>query len=181
MVYRFKLVSEEVSNFNREIEIDAESTFDDFCNVILESTGYTKDELESFYLCDEDWERQEQVARNDIGSASDCDIWMMDSTPVGDLMDEEGQHLEFVFDYMNDRSFFMELKEIYPTRHLSKPLVTVKTGRPPHQTIETAEPEIKVDPAGPKPAAIEPTDLDAEFFGDSEYNEEDLDGLNMDD
>ena len=181
MVYRFKLVSEEVSNFNREIEIDAESTFADLCNAILESVGYSKDELESFYLCDEDWEREEQVTQNDRGSASDRDIWIMDATPVGDLIDEEGQHLEFVFDYMNDRSFFMELKEISPSRHLSKPLVTVKTGRPPHQTVEVAEPDIKIDPVVSKPAPIEPTDLDADFFGDSDYDEEELDGLNLGD
>lgn len=182
MVYRFKLVSEEVTNFNRVIEIDAESTFADFCNAILESVGYAKDELETFYVCDEDWERQEQVSQSDRGSASDRDIWMMDETPVGDLIDETGQHLEFVFDYMNDRSFYMELKEIYPSRHLSTPLVTVKTGRPPHQTVELPEPDVKETLDTPaKEAPIEPTDLDADFFGDSEYDEEDLDGLNMED
>lgn len=181
MVYRFKLVSEEVSNFNREIEIDAESTFADLQNAILESVGYVKEEMESFYICDEDWERQEQVAQSDLGSASDCDVWMMEQTPVGDLLDEEGQRLEYVFDYMNDRSFFMELRSIFPSRHLSSPLITVKTGRPPKQTEEFIEPDIHIDQTEPKAAPIEPTDLDADFFGEDEYDEEELDGLNMDD
>ena len=48
MVYRFKLVSDEVSNFSREIEIDSENTFLQLRNSILESVGYTKDELDSF-------------------------------------------------------------------------------------------------------------------------------------
>ena len=43
MVYRFKLVSDEVSNFSREIEIDSENTFLQLRNAILESVDYTKD------------------------------------------------------------------------------------------------------------------------------------------
>ena len=50
MVYKFKLVSDEVSNFAREIEIDSESSFLQLRNVILDSVGYTKDELDSFLV-----------------------------------------------------------------------------------------------------------------------------------
>lgn len=60
MVYRFKLVSDEVTNFSREIEIDSENTFLQLRNAILESVNYTKDELDSFFLCNDDWEREER-------------------------------------------------------------------------------------------------------------------------
>lgn len=50
MVYRFKLVSDEASNFAREIEIDAESSFLLLRNAILDSVGYTKDDMDSFFL-----------------------------------------------------------------------------------------------------------------------------------
>ena len=48
MVYRFKLVSDEVDNFSREIEIDSEASFLQLRNAILDSVGYSKDELDSF-------------------------------------------------------------------------------------------------------------------------------------
>ena len=46
MVYKFKLVSDEVSNFSREIEIDANSTFLQLRNAILDSVGYSKDDID---------------------------------------------------------------------------------------------------------------------------------------
>ncbi len=92
MVYRFKLVSDEASNFMREIEIDSENTFLQLRNCILESVGYTKDELDSFFLCNEDWEMEEEITLEDMGtSSSDRDTWLMDSTPVSELVDEDGQ------------------------------------------------------------------------------------------
>ena len=68
MVYRFKLVSDEASNFAREIEIDAESSFLLLRNAILDSVGYTKDDMDSFFLCDEDWNKQEEITLEDMGS-----------------------------------------------------------------------------------------------------------------
>ena len=89
MVYRFKLVSDEVSNFSREIEIDSENTFLQLRNSILESVGYTKDELDSFFLCGDDWEREEEITLQDMGnSTSDCDVWLMDNTHVSELVEE---------------------------------------------------------------------------------------------
>ena len=40
MVYRFKLVSDEVSNFAREIEIDSENTFLQLRNAVLDSVDF---------------------------------------------------------------------------------------------------------------------------------------------
>ena len=111
MVYRFKLVSDEVSNFSREIEIDSENTFLQLRNAILESVDYTKDELDSFFLCNDEWERQEEITLEDMGnSASDVDQWLMENTPISELIEDEGQKLVFEFDYLTQRSFFLELK-----------------------------------------------------------------------
>lgn len=85
MVYRFKLVSDEATNFSREIEIDSESSFLQLRNAILDSVDYNKDELDSFFLCDDDWQRREEITLEDMGSSSDYDIWIMEDTPVGNL------------------------------------------------------------------------------------------------
>lgn len=170
MVYRFKLVSDEVSNFSREIEIDASSTFLQLRNVILDSVGYTRDELDSFFICDDDWSCNEEVTLEDMGSSSDQDIWIMDETPVCDLVEDEGQKLMFMFDYMTERSFFMELKETIPGRNLKEPICTVSKGKAPKQTVNLDEFEVKID----KAMAAEKEDLDIDFYGDSEFNEDEL-------
>lgn len=177
MVYRFKLVSDEVSNFSREIEVDSENTFLQLRNTILESVNYTKDELDSFFLCSDEWERQEEITLEDMGTtACDNDIWLMENTPIGELVEDEGQKLSFVFDYMTERSFFMELKEIIPNRSLVEPVCTIKRGKAPAQTVDMEEFDKKIDEKAK--AAIE--DFENEPFDENAFDDEDLsDGFDI--
>ena len=184
MVYRFKLVSDEVSNFSREIEIDSENTFLQLRNTILESVGYTKDELDSFFLCDDDWEKQEEVSLEEMAiTSSDRDQWLMESTTISELIEDEGQRMIFQFDYEGDRGFFMELKEILPSRHLAEPLCTIKRGKAPEQFVEIDDVERRA--ADVKAAQTPDMDaLDIESIGDESFDDEDIDSgfdiMNMD-
>lgn len=171
MIYKFKLVSDEVGNFSREIEIDSESTFLQLRNAILDSVGYKKDELDSFFLCDEDWQKEEEITLEDMGSASDQDVWLMETTPLSEMIEDEGQKLIFVFDYMTERSFFMEMKEAIPGKNLSEPICTLKVGKAPAQEVNLEEFEKKIDNKLSKEFEI-----GDEFYGDSQFNEEDIEG-----
>lgn len=181
MVYRFKLVSDEVSNFAREIEIDSENTFLQLRNTILDSVNYSKDELDSFFLCDEDWQRQEEITLEDMGTASDQDVWLMENTTLSELFEDEGQKMVFVFDYLTERSFFMELKEMIPSRTLTEPICTFKKGNAPQQSIDLDEFDKKIDlSAQEKIDAID----DMDVFSSDEFNDEDIENgfdiMNMD-
>lgn len=179
MVYRFKLVSDEVSNFSREIEIDSENTFLQLRNAILESVNFTKDELDSFFLCNDEWEREEEITLEDMGnSASDQDLWLMESTPLSELIEDEGQKLSFVFDYLTERSFFLELKEMIPSRNLVEPICTMKRGKAPAQKVDMSEFEKQID-AATATAAIDDI-VDIENIDQSAFNDEDLeDGFDI--
>lgn len=139
MIYRFKIVSDEVDNFRREIEINSDSSFLDLRNAILDSVGYTKDDMDSFFLCDDTWEKHTEITLVDMDSASDEDIWVMEDTPLDSLLEDEGQHIIFEFDYLTERSLFMELKEIITGRHLDRPVCTVSHGNPPKQKVDLEE------------------------------------------
>lgn len=171
MIYRFKLVSDEVDNFSREIEIDSESSFLQLRNAILESVGYSKDELDSFFLCDDDWQKEDEITLEDMGSASDQDVWLMENTPLSEMIEDEGQKLIFMFDYMTERSFFMEMKEVIPGKNLSEPICTMKQGKAPAQIVDLEEFERKIDTKMSRDL-----ELDSDFYGDSEFNAEDIEG-----
>lgn len=183
MVYRFKLVSDEVSNFAREIETDSENTFLQLRNTILESVGYSKDELDSFFLCDDDWQRQEEITLEDMGTgSSDQDIWLMEDTPISELVEDEGQKLVFVFDYLTERSFFLELKEMIPSRTLVEPICTFKKGNAPKQVIDIDEFDKKMDLVSQE--KIDSSIDDIDVFSSNDFNEDELDDgfdiMNMD-
>lgn len=182
MVYRFKLVSDEISAFSREIEIDSEGTFLDLRDAILDSVNFTKDELDSFYICDEGWQKGVEITLEDMGdTSSDEDLWLMEETPLTEHVDEVGQRLIFVFDYMTERSFFMELKEIIPGRHLKSPVCTLRQGNPPAQIVDLDEFEKKIDLRMTENLKVDPAPIDLDMIDeDGEFDEEDFsDGYNI--
>ena len=143
MIYKFRIVSDEVDNFKREICIDSDASFLELHDAILDSVGFSKDQMTSFFICDDDWEKKTEITLMDMGKDSDEDTWIMASTKLSDLIEDEGQRLVFVFDYMTDRMFFMELKEIEPGKDLETPVCTRKEGNPPQQTMDFEELEKK--------------------------------------
>ena len=167
MVYKFKLVSDEVSNFSREYEIDSTATFLQLRNMILDSVDYSKEDMDSFFLCDDSWGRHEEITLADMGSSDDQDIWIMEDTPLNEMIEEEGQKLMFVFDYLTDRAFYMEMKEFLPGRSLADPICTLKQGKAPEQYVNLDEFDEKLDSNA---SAIAIDDL----YDDDQYDEEDI-------
>jgi hypothetical protein len=174
MIYKFLIGSEESGSFKLEIAIDSSDTFARLRNTILDAAGYDKNQMDSFVICDEDWNKEKEVTYYDMDTDTDEDVWLMDDTPLDELIDDEGQKLKFVFDYMSDRYFYMILKETVPGKSMSEPLCQRKEGKAPQETIA-------VDAMAPvKPVKIDATieELDEAFYGDDAFNEEELAELN---
>ena len=112
MIYRFTIISDEVDDFVREIQIDPEATFYDFHEAILKSAGYTNDQMTSFFICDDDWEKEKEITLEEMDDNPEMDSWVMKETQLSELVEDEKQKLLYVFDYMTERCFFIELSEI---------------------------------------------------------------------
>jgi hypothetical protein len=171
MVYRFLILSDETANFKREIQISSEATFLDLHHAILDAVKYTPDEITSFFICDDDWSKRAEITLVDMGASSDADIYLMETTALEDLLTDEQQRLLYIFDYMTDRAFFMELSEIITGKTLEKPLCSLAIGQPPVQKMSFEEMDKK----------IEHIDLGDDFYGDSDFNDDELDSLDSGD
>lgn len=178
MIYKFHLISDEVSKFKLEIQIDADDTFLSLRNTILDAVGYSKDQMDSFLLCDEDWQKEKEVTLADMGSESDEDIWLMEDTQLSELIEDEGQRLMFVFDYLTNRAFFMEMKELVPSKHLADPLCSRKEGIPPKQNVNIDEFDEKINKAA-STGTFE--DMGEDFYGSDEFNADEFDQEGFDD
>lgn len=165
MVFRFLILSDEADDFKREIKIDSEATFLDLYNVIMDSVGYTKDQMCSFFICDDDWSKNTEITLVEMDTTSEVDNYIMEDTVLEDLLEDEHQKLLFVFDYMTERAFFMELREIIPGKDLDKPVCSKSVGEPPVQILSIDE----IDTKGGV------SDLGEDFYGDSEYDIDELD------
>ena len=181
MIYKFRIVSDEVENFKREIEIDADSSFLDLRNAILDSVGYDKGQMSSFFICEDGWEKGQEITLEDMGSDSSEDVYLMDETPLSDFVEDEGQRLIFVFDYLTDRSFFMELKRTTPGKHLDAPVCVAKVGDAPKEGVDLDDFDAKIDAKAAAAAAAAREDMDEDFYGNDEFNEDELEAGGFDD
>ncbi|WP_373825992.1 IS1096 element passenger TnpR family protein, partial [Bacteroides heparinolyticus] len=139
MIYRFTIISDEVDDFVREIQIDPEATFYDFHKAILQSAGYADDQMTSFFICDDDWEKEKEITLEEMDDNPETDSWVMKDTRLNELIEEEKQKLLYVFDYMTERCFFIELSEIITGKDMKGAKCTKKTGEAPKQSIDFEE------------------------------------------
>lgn len=172
MIFNFRLVSDEIDNFKREIEIDADATFLDLKNAICDAVHYDRSEMCSFFLCDDGWEKEMEITLEDMGTDSDQDSYIMDECILSDYIDDEGQKMIFVFDYITNRSFFMQLKKIITGKNLKDPVCTLAMGNPPKQHIDLKRFEADIDAKAAKQSTLD--DYDDEFVEEG-YNEDELD------
>ena len=169
MIYKFRIVSDEVDNFKLEIAIDSDDTFLRLRNAILEAVGYSKDQPDSFFICSDYWTKEKEITLTDMDTDSDEDLWIMEDTQLSELIEDEGQKLIYVFDYMTERCFFMEMKEIVTGKTLLDPLCQRKEGKAPEQFIDIDD----FKPVIPTATDLD-DDLDESFYGADGYNEDEL-------
>ena len=178
MIFNFRIVSDEVDNFRRDIQIDADATFLDLRNAIYDSVGFDKTQLCSFFLCDGNWEKQREITFEDMGYDSSDDAYLMDDTILSDEIEDEGQRLILTFDYMTDRSFFIEMKTSEVGRNLMEPICTRAMGNPPSQTVDINEFDTKIDAKLAAKAAAD--DFGEDFYGSEQFNEDEFDEAGFD-
>ena len=166
MVYRFTLISDEVEDFVREIKIDSEATFFEFHEAILKAAGYQDDQMTSFFICDDNWEKEQEITLEDMGGYSDEDSYIMRETHLSELVEDEKQRLIYIFDPLTERVFFIELSEIEYGKDIENAICTRKEGNAPKQTVDFDE-----------MLAANGTNLDLgeNFYGDEDFDMEDFD------
>ena len=68
--------------------------------------------MTSFFLCNDEWEKGQEVTLVEMDSNFEYDNMVMKDTRLSDLIEEQGQRLIYIFDPMFERYFFGSLKEI---------------------------------------------------------------------
>ncbi len=165
MIFRFAIISDEVENFKRGIKIDADNTFLDLFKAIVDCTGFNESEMASFFLCDDNWRKEQEITLVEMDTYSDEDPYTMAECVLNDYLEDEKQKLLFVFDYLTERALFIELSEIITGKSLKKPICTLSVGEAPKQFLN-------FDEIASTSASL---DVDESFFGDESFDLNELD------
>ena len=131
MIYRFTLISDEVDDFIREIKIDSEATFFDLHEAILKAAGYKDDQMTSFFICDDDWEKDQEITLEDMGSSSEEDSYIMRETRLSDLVEDgKAKNCCTYSTRWQNECFSLNCRKSSPAKTLTKQCVRAKPEKP---------------------------------------------------
>lgn len=175
MVYRFTIISDEVEDFMREIKIDSDATFLDLHELIIKSCGYKDDQLTSFTICENGWEKGQEITMEVMDTDSYEDSFIMAETELNEFLEDEKQHLLYTFDPLADRVFFIELSEIITGKNMTGGKVTKSIGDAPQQMVDFDE-MLNLNP-------VQNNVFDDDEMFDEGFDQEDIDiaGLEISD
>ena len=121
LIYKFKIIHDENENFYREIEIKPGNTFKDFHDILGECIKFDPGEMASFYLCDNKWNKIQEISLVNMGEPDDNDetadketkpVKMMADVKLKESIIDPNQRLIYVYDFLKMHTFYIELSKI---------------------------------------------------------------------
>jgi hypothetical protein len=145
MICIFEVSSSEAPEFKRLIHINPEQTFEDLHRIIQNTANFDQSQLASFFLTDDLWRRKIEISSLDSGRSIVNQLCMR-KTKLTEYITNTGQKLVYVFDFFNERLFYLELKEKLMKTDLKEPFVAYEKGFAPTQFLinDYDSPEIEL-------------------------------------
>jgi hypothetical protein len=175
MILLFRIISDEDQEFYRDLVIDGSDTFLDFHHVLQENLGFDPTQLASFFITNENWEKQNEITLIDMMQEPGAETLTMDKVIMEQYFDDVNQRMIYVFDFFSERAFFMELIETSDQESPKKtPFIAQSVGDPPQQLaldmlMEELTDEGEADPDddddNPEGDDLRLDDLDPDLFG----------------
>lgn len=135
MVYLSHITSSEKPDFDLQIVLDARHTFADLHSFIQKACGYSSNQTASFFLPGRGPAKQIEVSELDSGFSGFLS-YSMGKTQLKCLLNSKQERLSYVFDFFQDRSFYIELTQIFMEKNLVEPFITSMNGDAPAQILE---------------------------------------------
>ena len=169
MIFLFRIISDENPHFFRDLVAGGTDTFLDFHNTLQKELGYDPTQLASFFICNANWEKEQEITLIDMMQEPGVSSYIMDQVTLEEHISELNQRMLYLFDFFSDRAFFIEMIEMSdqdsprPT-----PFIGHREGDPPQQLAldklmdeaqELEEPDPMDDPEN-----LRIDDLDPDMF-----------------
>ncbi|MFT5580874.1 MAG: hypothetical protein ACI9XP_001325 [Lentimonas sp.] len=170
--FRVLLDTKENQEIFRDILVPHEASFEDFYKVIISSFQFKGDQMASFYVSNEDWDKGHEISWMDLSFGDeheDESPSIMSSTPIHEFIEEKEQKFILVYDFLKMWIFLVELISYEKETPSEVQLVLSVGDAPDEDSKEVSEETFEGDSL----------DKDTIGFDDMEdgYDEEDFGGF----
>ncbi len=111
-VYRFRVSFEDYDEVIREIDIKSIQTFKDLHFAIHQATGYTPEKSSSFYVSNDQWIKNEEIAYLPNDRKSAAKITLMEDAKLSRFIDDPHQKFYYIYNFEKPFEFHVELIKI---------------------------------------------------------------------
>ncbi|MDB5012189.1 MAG: hypothetical protein JWQ25_391 [Daejeonella sp.] len=111
-VYRFKVSFEDYDDVVREIDIKSNQTFEDLHKAVHQSTGYNPELSSSFYVCNDQWIKSDEIAYLPSQRKIDNGVISMINSKLSNYIDDPHQKFYYTYNFDRPFDFHVELIKI---------------------------------------------------------------------
>lgn len=138
------LDSSDKNEIFRDILISEGDNFETFYNAILNAYHFSGDQMASFYMSNENWDKGHEISIFDMAMDEDPDQIMpsvMKTSVIGNYIQQEDQKIILVHDFIRMWIFLIELIEVIEdTPEQAK--VVLSVGNAPAEASKTGDEEL---------------------------------------
>ncbi len=168
--FRVLLDSEQQDKVFRDILISDSDNFETFYKAIISAFRFQGDQMASFYISNDDWDKGHEISLMDLSyddDSIDAVPTVMKKAILKDFIEEPDQKIILVYDFLRMWIFLAELVG-YEQEDPSEPTVVLAMGMAPPEDSKIAD-------------IIEDEDLSASMYEDEDLDDEDDDDFGFND
>lgn len=180
--FRVLLDSDKNEEVFRDILISNEADFETFYNAIMAAFDFKGDQMASFYVSNDNWDKGHELSLLDMSyddDAIDEPASVMKHAKIQDFLSEPDQRFILVYDFMRMWIFLIELIA-YEKEAPETPIMVLAIGKAPQESTKTMLDE---NLFGAESQVLPDTEDDDDEFGfqdyDDDYSDEDLNDFNQ--
>lgn len=169
--YKFRVLldTENDTEIFRDIVIDQKANFETFYHAIKSAFSFNSEQMASFYVSNEEWDKGEEISLVDVNFDPDAEpVGLMNNLNLEDRVQSSDQKFILVHDFMSMWIFLCELQDIIDEK-VAEPYVALAIGTAPdensRQDFENFEEEYGYD---------EEDEFGDDGFGNDEFDEEEF-------
>ncbi|MCK4990885.1 MAG: hypothetical protein KAS29_10385, partial [Bacteroidales bacterium] len=88
MIFLFRIISDENPDFYRDLVAGGSDTFLDFHSTLQKELGYDPTQLASFFICNQQWEKEQEITLIDMMQEPGVTSYIMDQVTLEEHISE---------------------------------------------------------------------------------------------
>lgn len=179
--YKFRILIDtaDQEEIFRDISIADWENFETLYQAIVQAFDFRGDQLASFYVSNDRWDKGHEIALMDMGTGSSLDSpSIMKETLISEMISSKDQRFLLVYDFLKMWIFMIELVEVNE-ENLEVPQLDLSVGEAPDEDSKELDLNSEMDFGTPADLGNDIDDIFSEFEDGDDDQFENLDDYDL--